>query len=92
MGGVRQQTLLLRGPQGRGQHTEQVWVKQDEGSVNAKTAKKIRWWANKRYTAQFREYTKLLQEQPFRERLYFAWVIVARRGYVKRQDRRRTDT
>ena len=49
--------------------------------MNNKVAKKLRRWMRHRYTAQFREYTKMMQEQPLKERLYFAWFIVFRRGH-----------
>jgi hypothetical protein len=51
--------------------------------MNAKVEKRLRRYANKRIRDKFKDYTSDLQSMGFWDRLYFAWVIVARRGYVK---------
>jgi len=48
--------------------------------MNAKTAKKIRQWSRRRWRKDFKEYVRTMQEQPLKERLYFAWYVVAKRG------------
>lgn len=51
--------------------------------MNEKAAKKIRQWARRRYREQFSEYTTLIQQQPLKKRLYFAFHIVFKCGYNK---------
>jgi len=48
--------------------------------MDAKQVKKLRRWQRRRWRTEFKDYVKMMQEQPLRERLYFAWFIVAKRG------------
>ena len=48
--------------------------------MNSKTAKKLRRITEKYQRAKFADHVRMMQQQPWLDRLYFAWYIVFKRG------------